>query len=361
MSIDEQIARRRTHRLRRKRRRRLISIGSVAGVALLVAALVFLHKPPADPAKSAGSATSETSTERPPQETQDAVAENSSPETVVSDNTESTVSESVPTGESSAQEEVSAASEAESSAENTAPEWQTIKKNHLPQADAYTYSAEAVREAMFGGTPLTDGKVAFLTYDDGPSTESTAALLDALKEAGVPATFFMLGQSINEETRPLLERTLAEGHGLALHSYDHQYHALYPDRIADPAEVGRQAAAARDALRALFPAMEPRLWRYPGGHMSWNNIEAADAALAELGIRWIDWNSTNGDAEAPAQQPTDSAGQLSFIHSGWEAYGSPSTMVILMHDRPEKEVTRASVQAIVQALRDEGFTFGIIE
>lgn len=347
MSIEEQIAHRHALRLRKKRQRRLISIGSVAGVALLVAALV-LHEPPAEPEKSGRVATSEPSAEQKPQETQDIVAEKPSSDAVISDSTESAVLENSTAGESVSQEEVSAASEAESSAEK-GPNWQTIEKNHLPQADSYTYSAEAVIEAMFGGAPLTDGKVAFLTYDDGPSTESTAALLDALKEAGAPATFFMLGESINEETRPLLERTLTEGHGVALHSYNHQYHLLYPDGVADPAEIVNQAVAARDALRALFPAMNARLWRYPGGHMSWNNVEAADAGLAELGIRWIDWNSTNGDAEAPSNQPADSAGQLSFIHSGWEAYGSPSAMVILMHDRPEKEVTRASVQAIVQA------------
>ena len=62
-------------------------------------------------------------------------------------------------------------------------------------------------------------KMVAFTFDDGPS-ENTAALLDALKERGAHATFFVVGKET--EKRPeLVARMAAEGHAVGNHSYSH--------------------------------------------------------------------------------------------------------------------------------------------
>ncbi|HWO01219.1 MAG TPA: polysaccharide deacetylase family protein, partial [Blastocatellia bacterium] len=59
-----------------------------------------------------------------------------------------------------------------------------------------------------------------LTFDDGPDPEYTPQILDALKEAHAPATFFVIG--LNGELHPdLLKRELAEGHEIGNHTFTH--------------------------------------------------------------------------------------------------------------------------------------------
>jgi cellulose synthase/poly-beta-1,6-N-acetylglucosamine synthase-like glycosyltransferase/peptidoglycan/xylan/chitin deacetylase (PgdA/CDA1 family) len=68
-----------------------------------------------------------------------------------------------------------------------------------------------------GGRPA--GKIA-LTFDDGPDPTWTPRVLDALKAAGVRATFFVIGE--NAQARPeLVRRALAEGHLIGNHTFTH--------------------------------------------------------------------------------------------------------------------------------------------
>src|SRR5918994_2009410 len=60
---------------------------------------------------------------------------------------------------------------------------------------------------------------AALTFDDGPGP-TTPAVLDALAEAEVRATFFVLGRQA-ERHPELVRRIVADGHQLANHGYDH--------------------------------------------------------------------------------------------------------------------------------------------
>jgi peptidoglycan/xylan/chitin deacetylase (PgdA/CDA1 family) len=64
------------------------------------------------------------------------------------------------------------------------------------------------------------GKIV-LTFDDGPHPVNTPRLLDILKKYNAKATFFILTRKVNEQTRPILERILKEGHILASHDHDH--------------------------------------------------------------------------------------------------------------------------------------------
>lgn len=63
-------------------------------------------------------------------------------------------------------------------------------------------------------------KTVALTFDDGPHEEWTPALLDGLKERGVKATFFLMGQNIPGK-EAIVERMAQEGHLIGNHSYEH--------------------------------------------------------------------------------------------------------------------------------------------
>lgn len=72
-------------------------------------------------------------------------------------------------------------------------------------------------------------KLVAITFDDGPNPITTEQLLDGLAARGAKATFFILGQSIDEsicsekvpKNRALVKRMIKEGHVVGNHSYSH--------------------------------------------------------------------------------------------------------------------------------------------
>ena len=78
--------------------------------------------------------------------------------------------------------------------------------------------------------PETPRGVVYLTFDDGP-IDATEGILDVLARTGVRATFFINGIHLTGEggeneanALPALERTLADGHLVGNHSWDHMLH-----------------------------------------------------------------------------------------------------------------------------------------
>ncbi|MDO4247135.1 MAG: polysaccharide deacetylase family protein, partial [Deinococcus sp.] len=78
-----------------------------------------------------------------------------------------------------------------------------------------------------------------LTFDDGPDPTTTPAVLDALREAGMQATFFVIaGQA--RAYPDLIGRMLAEGHQVEAHAEKHVH-----------AWIRTPWGAALDPLRAV--------------------------------------------------------------------------------------------------------------
>ena len=79
-----------------------------------------------------------------------------------------------------------------------------------------------------------------LTFDDGPS-RTTPAVLEALADEEVPATFFVVANENNERYLPLIRQAQQAGHEIALHSASHRYSDIY--RSTD--EIGRASCRER--------------------------------------------------------------------------------------------------------------------
>lgn len=82
--------------------------------------------------------------------------------------------------------------------------------------------------------PCEGEKVAYLTFDDGPSSNITPQILDILRAEEVKATFFVLGSRV-ELYPELLKQEYEEGHYIANHGYSHVYTNIYssPQAVLD--------------------------------------------------------------------------------------------------------------------------------
>ena len=76
----------------------------------------------------------------------------------------------------------------------------------------------------------TKPKVIYLTFDDGPSP-LTGKFLDVLDKYNIKGTFFLVGNQIQSNAE-VVKRLYDEGHGIGLHTYTHNYKAIYSNRNA---------------------------------------------------------------------------------------------------------------------------------
>jgi peptidoglycan/xylan/chitin deacetylase (PgdA/CDA1 family) len=100
-----------------------------------------------------------------------------------------------------------------------------------------------------------------LTFDDGPHPEGTPALLDALGEANVRATFFLVGEQV-ERWPEIAERIVQEGHAVALHGHRHRLLLRIP-----PASLARDLERGASVLEHAT-GRRPTLYRPPYGIFS---------------------------------------------------------------------------------------------
>ena len=232
--------------------------------------------------------------------------------------------------------------------------------NHSLGASAYAYSTEMVRNWIWGGVSYEGEKIAFLTFDDGPVKKSEA-VLEVLKRRGVPATFFIPGYVLAEHPdEQVLQRYIEEGHAVAVHSYSHVYDTLYPGKVADKEKIVEEFIQTRDLMRgSLGDDFDTRVFRFPGGSMSWKGIDEARSALAEIGIYDMDWNSISGDGEPKSRRPEGPEAMAEHVMFTLSEHWMQDIAVVLMHDT--KDITAEYLDQVIDQFESAGYTFGILE
>ena len=189
----------------------------------------------------------------------------------------------------------------------------------------------------------------YLTFDDGPNPDWTPALLDALAETGVPATFFLIDEHITPGTEHIVKRIANEGHVLALHSGSRRLMIMSPDALA----ARLRSAAAR--IQAITGSEPCPLFRPHAGWRSATMYEALDTAgLTLAGWSWgmWDWDWWR----------TPQAGQVSERLASKARAGD----IIVIHDghhknpRADRRHAAGTVRLLVPRLRSRGFAFSTL-
>jgi peptidoglycan/xylan/chitin deacetylase (PgdA/CDA1 family) len=180
-----------------------------------------------------------------------------------------------------------------------------------------------------------DGPYIAMTFDDGPSPETTPRLLDMLKQRNIKATFFMIGQ--NAERNPeIVKRILADGHEIGNHSWTHpQLAKLSDDRVTE--EITKTQAAIKNAS-----GYTPTLLRPPYGSITSRQKEWIEN---QFGLSVILWSVDPFDWKRPG---------ASVIEQRILAGARPGA-IILSHDIHKQTVD--SMPATLDALAAKGYKF----
>ena len=197
---------------------------------------------------------------------------------------------------------------------------------------------------------------------DGIDPTLTPQVMDILKEYGVHATFFHIGYTITPENGDILKRQITEGHAIANHSLSHNFNLLYPGRVPNQSQIVSEVNQTNANFQAILGKdFKTRIFRYPGGHMSWQGLESTDHALAKEDIQWIDWNMLCGDAEPLSVRPTTSESMMAYMDGSQKYFPETTVKVVLMHDTAGKELTVQTLPQIIEYFKNQGYTFGVLE
>ena len=189
----------------------------------------------------------------------------------------------------------------------------------------------------------------YLTFDDGPS-KLTPQVLNILDAYGIKATFFVLGKT-DETLKSYYQEILDRGHTLGMHSYSHNYNAIYKDLdgyLNDFAQIYY--------LLVEKTGVEPTIFRFPGGstnsylkkYETWPTIKAE---MNNRGFVYYDWNVSSGDAvgrDVSAQEIVDN------VVSG---VSGKTYAVVLMHDSGTKQSTIDALPGMIETLAAMGYKF----
>ncbi|RAV19061.1 polysaccharide deacetylase family protein [Paenibacillus contaminans] len=200
------------------------------------------------------------------------------------------------------------------------------------------------------------GKMAYLTFDDGPSIH-TRKILDILRQNGVKATFFVIG-SRSEESIRSYRAIVADGHALGNHTYTHDYRTVYSSVEAYKKDTER----LNDLLEETV-GFRPKLIRFPGGsnnrlsHKSGGGgiMKRIAAEMTRNGYRYVDWNVSSTDAALPVQKRAE------IVKAVLQGSGGKREIIVLMHDIAKKTTTVEALSEIIAGLRAQGYQFGVLD
>ena len=220
-------------------------------------------------------------------------------------------------------------------------------------------SAESIREdadiSAYNTKVRKNQKIAYLTFDDGPSQNITVSILNTLKSNGIKATFFVLPKSNLDN---VYKRILDEGHVIGNHSYTHNYSYLY----------NSVANFKKDLLKSdrfIYNKFHYKtaIYRFPGGSIGRNKgmIRIRAAILEKLGYKYFDWNVSVGDAD-PRIYKTGTEEQIvsRMVNNVVCNTGNKQRLIVLMHDNGSKIYTAKALPKIISELKKQGYTFDVL-
>lgn len=180
---------------------------------------------------------------------------------------------------------------------------------------------------------MENKKLVALTFDDGPSN-ITEKILDVLEAEGIVGSFFLIGQQVTPETKPILERELALGCEICNHSFTHSVMSeMTAEVIRD--EIAKTSDVIRDVV-----GIETKFFRPP-------YIAVSDTMYSNINLPFIcGEDSRDWDDSTSAQDRIDRV--LANVTDG---------TLVLMHDMKDNVKTLEALPVIIKGLREKGYSF----
>ncbi|MDF2511276.1 MAG: hypothetical protein K0S04_1142 [Herbinix sp.] len=196
-----------------------------------------------------------------------------------------------------------------------------------------------------------DKKIAYLSFDDGPS-ENTYKVLDILQEYDATATFFIVGSAIDKKSEDSLLRMVNEGHTIGIHTYSHMCNEIY-------CSIERYLDDFNLVYEQIYDITGKRvnLYRFPWGSNNSYGKHMKDSLIDEMerrGFTCYDWNVDSQDSNGRPSASTI----LRNIKKDIKRQNQP---IILMHDSKINNTTVKLLPEIIEMIQEMGYEFDTLD
>lgn len=181
---------------------------------------------------------------------------------------------------------------------------------------------------------LSGKKLVALTFDDGPNTTTTPQVLDILEREGVVATFFLIGNNINDSVKPVMQRQVSLGCELANHSWSHSDMSTM-----SYSQIQQEITNTNNKIYQMV-GVTPKFFRPPYISTSNTMYQAIDLPFIG-GLTCNDWENSTSAAQRASTV-------LNNVKDG---------DIVLLHDFPGNNNTVQALSTIIQGLKDRGYAF----
>lgn len=188
--------------------------------------------------------------------------------------------------------------------------------------------------AALSCTPKEPAKYLALAFDDGPNLTTESKMLDVLEKHKVPATFFLIGSNIDDDSAENMKRAVSLGCELGNHSFTHPMMSRM-----DEDQVKEEVEATSDMIEKIT-GQRPKFFRPPYINVKPEMYDWIDLTFI-CGKGCEDWVATVGK-EARLKGIIENA--------------EPGA-IYLLHDFEGNEATVEALDEAIPVLKEQGYTF----
>ncbi|MBO4787300.1 MAG: polysaccharide deacetylase family protein [Lachnospiraceae bacterium] len=192
-------------------------------------------------------------------------------------------------------------------------------------------------------TPDDGRKLIAFTFDDGPYSKLTPKFLEKLQEYNAKATWFVVGDRINETTGPQLKALVDAGMEVQIHAWTHDN---YYDNCSD-AIYHDEIDKTYDKILEVT-GVAPTMMRPPGGRISDKRIKESPLYVVNWSVDSSDWRLKARTSDAEKKQNIDKI--INNVCSTAKRGG-----IILMHEIYDNSYEAFCV--IIDRLAAQGYEF----
>jgi peptidoglycan/xylan/chitin deacetylase (PgdA/CDA1 family) len=187
-------------------------------------------------------------------------------------------------------------------------------------------------------------KIAYLTFDDGPSS-LTLKILDTLDEHNIKATFFVTYKD-DDLSISIYKEIVNRGHAIGIHTATHVYDEIY-----------NSVDAYLDDFYKIYnhiyeiTGVRAEIFRFPGGSVNTYNNTIYKEIISEMlrrGFTYYDWNVDTGDGlKGSTKSSIMEAVKTHSIHY--------NRIIVLMHDSNSKKETYQALPMIIDYYKENNY------
>lgn len=183
-------------------------------------------------------------------------------------------------------------------------------------------------------TQENERKVIALTFDDGPNTTTTNEVLDVLEKYGIKASFFLIGNNIDDASAKSVKRAYDMGCEIGNHSRSHSY----MDKLTAE-EIEEEISYVNEKVIEIT-GEAPTFFRPPYISVSDTMFDTIEMPfIAGYGANdWEDRVTAEKRAQMIIRQAKDGA-------------------IILLHDAKGNSKTVEALDTIIPELQAQGYEF----